>query len=455
MFRILSLLTLMLIAFDANAYIQPKSITTPKGIKAWFYEDKTSSVISMSFFIKAGGDAEEKGHEGIISLMTGLMLRGAGDYDREAFEETILDNAIKMNFSNSDDGIQGELTTLVDNKAKAFELMSLVINKPRFESKELALVRDENLSNLANYENQPDYIGALALGELMYPNNYYGHNFIGTKQSLQSIKLPSIKKLHAKVFAKDGLIIGISGNITEEEAIKMIDKVFGNLPEKSGLKPVVEIQPNSKATTKKISHPAPQASIFFAQPGIKMTDPDFIRASVMMYILGSGSVSRLNDAIREKRGLAYTVVAKLDPYLYSGIIYGNCGTKRENATESVELIKKEWQRMRDSGPTDKELEDAKKFLIGSYPLRFISALNISSMLVMYQMLGKDVDFIKKRDGIIQSLTIQDIKDISKKLLKPEDLTFVIVGDTGQKSEGVEGPAPIVSAVPVGGQGILH
>ena len=182
-----------------------------------------------------------------------------------------------------------------------------------------------------------------------------------------------------------------------------------------------------KAKMQRIQHPAPQASIFFAQHGVKMDDPDVLKAAVMMYILGASQAARLSNEVREKRGLAYTITANIRPYLESGLISGYCGTKKESADESVALIQNEWKRMRATGPTENELKDAKLYLIGSYPLQFTSTSDIATLLVNYQMSGKSIDYFHKRDRLINALTAADIKAISQKLLKPESLTFVVVG----------------------------
>ena len=143
---------------------------------------------------------------------------------------------------------------------------------------------------------------------------------------------------------------------------------------------------------------------------------------------GGGFTSRLYDSIREKRGLAYSVYSVLYPLDRAGIIVGGAGTANASAGETVSLVRAEWKRMAEEGPTAAELDDAKRFLTGSFPLRFSSSEGIAAMLVGLQLDHLGIDYLDRRNALIEAVSLDDIRRVAKRLLAPDDLVFVVVGE---------------------------
>ena len=182
----------------------------------------------------------------------------------------------------------------------------------------------------------------------------------------------------------------------------------------------------------------PQSVVLFGQSGVKRHDADFYPAFLMNHILGGGGFSsRLTQEVREKRGLAYSIDTDLVALDHVGLVQGMVGTKNASVAEAMTLIKQEWKRMRDEGPTEKELADAKLYLTGSYALRFSSTTSIAQALVGVQLEDFPSDYFSKRNGYINAVTLDDVKRVAKKLLDPDKLSFVIVG----RPEGVTATQP--------------
>ena len=158
-------------------------------------------------------------------------------------------------------------------------------------------------------------------------------------------------------------------------------------------------------------------------------DPDFIPAFVMNYVLGGGSFSsRLTEEVREKRGLAYSVYSYLSAPEGAGLYLGRVQTANERIAESIEVITAEWARMAKDGVTAEDLDKAKTYLTGSFPLRFDSNSKIANYLLFVQMEDLGIDYINKRNGLIEAVTLEDISRVASRLLKPEMLSFVVVGN---------------------------
>ncbi|NBR91158.1 MAG: insulinase family protein, partial [Rhodobacteraceae bacterium] len=172
----------------------------------------------------------------------------------------------------------------------------------------------------------------------------------------------------------------------------------------------------------------PQSVILFGQPGIDRDDPDFFAAFVIDHILGGGGLgSRLMQEVREKRGLTYGVYSYLadrDQAYWWG---GSLNSQNERAAEAIEVIRTEWQKMRDEGVTEAELNDAKTYLTGAYPLRFDGNGPIASILVGMQMQGLPTSYITERNSMVNAVTLDDVKRVATRLMNPDKLTFIVVG----------------------------
>jgi zinc protease len=208
----------------------------------------------------------------------------------------------------------------------------------------------------------------------------------------------------------------------------LLDKTFGDLPAHADGDGVPEVKPATSGGVIVIDRDIPQSVVVFGEEGVKRDDPDYYAAYVMNYILGGGGfTSRLMEEVREKRGLAYSVYSHLSPMEHTGLIIGGVATENGRLKESLDIIRAEWQRFRDQGATEAELKDAKSFLTGSFPLRLDSTGDIADTLVSIRMGRLGIDYMDRRNALIEAVTLDDIRRVAKRLIKPEALTFVVVG----------------------------
>jgi zinc protease len=172
----------------------------------------------------------------------------------------------------------------------------------------------------------------------------------------------------------------------------------------------------------------PQSIVAFGHAGIARDDPDFYVAYVVNYILGGGGFSsRLYSEVREKRGLAYSIYSYLNPLEHAALVMGGVATQNARVAESLDLIRAEWRRMAEAGPSEVELHDAKTYLTGSYPLRFSSSGRISGMLAGIQFQGLGIDYMERRNGFIEAVTLEDARRVAARLYDADKLTVVVIG----------------------------
>ena len=177
-----------------------------------------------------------------------------------------------------------------------------------------------------------------------------------------------------------------------------------------------------------IDYASPQSVVVFGHEGIKRDDPDFFAAYILNQILGgAGFGARLMEEVREKRGLTYGINTYLVPMDLAETWQGGFASANEKVAEAIEVVRAEWARAAAEGVTEEELEAAKTYLTGSYPLRFDGNGRIADILVGMQLEGLPTSYVNDRNSYVEAVTLDDIKRVAARLMKPEDLRFVVVG----------------------------
>ena len=424
----------LFIASNQVMAVEIKTVTSKGGITAWLVEAPQNPIVSMRFRFKGGSALDPENLQGLADMTVSTIDEGAGDLDSQAFRRILDDKSIGLSFSAGRDYINGQLKTLVRDQDQAFKLLSMAMIKPRFDAEPVNRIRSQILSSIKSASQNPHSVASKTLFQTYFAGHPYGKNPNGTEKTISAITTQDMQNFVRSRFAKNNLVIGVVGDITPEKLGLLLDKTFGQLPEKAAPWAIPEAQPKLSQKTIVKQMDVPQSAIVFAANGLKRDDPDFYTAYVMNHILGGGSfTSRLYQEVREKRGLVYSVYTSLMPFENAGIIYGGAATANKRASETLNVLKGEWGKMAKSGVTEQELSDAKTFLTGSFPLRFTSSDNIATMLVGIQMADLGIDYINRRNSLIEAVGIQDIKRVAKRLLGNKSFLTVIVG----KPQGVK------------------
>lgn len=395
----------------------------------WLVEDHTHPLIAVRIAVRNAGSAYDPyGKGGAASLVAGLLNEGAGDMDAAAFQARLEDLAIEMSFAADRDDIIADLRTLSENRAEAFRLLGLALSAPRFDEDAVARVRQQLLSLVAQQDESPAASAARRWYAAAFSGHPYGNPKDGTADSLAAITREDLQMFVASHFARDALVITVVGDVTEAEATALLTAAFANLPLAAAVKPVSAVTPAPPAGIEVLSRPIPQSTVVFGHDGISRDDPDWYAAQVMNYILGGGGfASRLVNEVREKRGLAYSVSTAFNDFTAAAVFVGSVGTKNERVAESIAIIEAEMAKMKAEGVTEEELVAAKKYLTGSYPLAFASNAQIAGQLVGLQLKGYDPDFVNRRNGYIDAVTLADVNRVAARLLHPDRVYWVVVG----------------------------
>jgi zinc protease len=425
------LATALLPATPSRAAAKIQHLISPGGIEAWFVQDATVPLIAMEYAFAGGASQDPADKPGVGNLVADLLDEGSGDLDSKTYHERLERRAIDLGFSVSRDSFRGSLRMLRDNKEEAFELLRTALTSPHFDKSDLERIRSQIMSDLRRETTSPSSLAGRKLLELAFGSHPYGHSATGTLGSVPSITVDDLRAYTSRVIARNTLKIAVVGDVDPGTLGKLLDLTFGGLPAKADLIAVPDIVGARPPQRAFIALDVPQTVISFGSPGIVRNDPDFMAAYVVNQVLGgSGPSSRLYREVREKRGLAYSVYGALAWMQHSALFIGNTGTRADRAGETLTAIEHEVRQIAEEGPTQEELDQAKSYLKGSQMLQLDTSAKLAQALLQYQLDKMPIDYIEKRNAMIDAVTLDDAKKAARRLWG-HDLLTVVVGRAPQ------------------------
>jgi zinc protease len=403
-------------------------IVTPMGIEAWLIEEHAVPLVAVAFSFEGGASEDPAGKAGSAFAMAALLDEGAGPYDARAFHERLDEFAVEIQASAGRDRIEGRLKTLVRHQDEAFRLLKLALTEPRFDEDALARVKAQVSAGLRHALNDPGARSTEAWSSKAFAGHAYANPVRGTIPEVEAIDRTTVSDMARKLLSRAGMKISIVGAIGRDAAAAMVDDVFGGLAAGSPAGPAAEVGVGGLGEIEVVDLDIPQSTIRFGLPGLLRRDPDFVPATVLNHILGGGAfTSRLWQEVREKRGLAYSVNSGLQPMKRAGVLLGGTATKNERAGEALEVIRAEILRMAAEGPTEDELDKAKRFLIGSYALRFDTSVKIAGQLDGIQADDLGLDYMERRNGEFAAVGMEDMRRVADRLLGDGRMLVAIAG----------------------------
>jgi zinc protease len=406
----------LLLAPPAARAVTIERVVSPGGIEAWMVRSPTP-VVALDFAILGSADQDPADRPGVANLAASLLDEGAGPFNAMEFHDRLERRAIEMSFSAGRDHLRGSLRTLNENREEAFDYLRLALTEPRFDAEAVERMRAQVMSRLRRETVSPNDIASRNWWATAFPGHPYGRPVEGTLESVPRITVEDMRSYVRRVLARDNLKIAIVGDIDPAAAGVLLDRTFGKLPAKAELAAVAPVAAQGLGRRIVIQLDVPQAVVNFGGPGISRSDPDFMAAYIVNHILGGGSFSsRLYREVREKRGLAYGISGTLVWLNYSALMIGSTATRADATGKTIEIIEHEIRRLAEEGPTQEELDKAKAYLKGSFVLGLDTSSRIAAQLVQMQLDNLGIDYIERRPGLIDAVTLADAKRVAKRLL---------------------------------------
>ena len=408
--------------FATLGFAQPAAATTiervvsPGGIEAWLVREPSIPLVALNFAFLGGANQDPAEKPGVGNMAAALLDNGAGDLDSNAFQEQVEDTAVQLRFSVSRDYFFGSIRMLRERQDQSVNLLQLALNEPRFDAGEIERARSSILAGLRRETTDPNSIANRTWWKTAFADHPYGRPNNGTLESVSIITGDDLKAYAKRVLTRGHLKVSAVGDIDAATLGPMLDRVFGSLPATGNLSPIADAPPRAIGRRIVVQLDVPQSVVYLGGVGLLRKDPDFIPAYVVNHILGGGSfTSRLYNEVREKRGLAYGVNSYLLSLRHSAMLMATTQASADRTSQALELIEQQIRRMVTEGPTEDELAKAKAYLKGSYALNFDTSTKIASLLLQIQLDELGIDYINRRNGLIDAVTLDDAKRAAKRL----------------------------------------
>lgn len=411
-------------------FLAIEEVKTPSGLSVWLVEDRRVPVIAVDFAFRGAGSAlDPADKQGLAQLLSNTLDEGAGDIDSRAFQEELRARSIQLSFSQSRDHFYGSLKMLTRDRDRAAALMALALTRPRFDVEAVARMKAANLSRIKENMTDPQWMAARLMNAAAWSGHPYARNSGGTLATMAALSPDDLRAAVKARFGQNNLVIAIAGDISAQEVPGFVDALFGAVPAVAAQR--VEETPvtvHGAGSVTVFDRDIPQSVIEILQPGLRRDNPDYEAALLMNQILGgSGFGSRLTEEVREKRGLTYGVSSSFLDMDQGQALAVSTSTRNETAAQVLDLIRAEWKRMRNEDVTEKELADARSYMIGAMPLALSSTDAIAGLMLSLRLDDRPVDWLDGRAERLRALGPEDVRRVAKKLLDPAGLTVVIVG----------------------------
>ncbi len=424
------LIAICLVAFStlrAAAAVDIQEVESPGGIKAWLVEEPSIPFVALELRFLGGGNLDAEGKRGATNLMMGLLEEGTGDMDARAFAKARDSLAASYRFDTGADDVSVSARFLTENTDESMALLRQALVNPSFDEAALERVRQQVLTSIRSSQTDPNDIASREFGMLVYGDHPYATEYEGTAESVATLTRDDIVAAHENALAMDRLYVSAVGDISAEELGALLDDLLAGLPEAGAPLPN-EATLTFDGETHVTPFETPQSVALFAQPGMKRDDPDYFAAYILNQILGgSGFDSRLMTEVREKRGLTYGIGSYLVPRDYAELWVGQVASGNDRIADAISVVRDEWAKLASEGVSQEELDQAKTYMTGAYPLRFDSNAAIAQILVGMQMQDLPTSYVTSRNDMVNAVTLEQINRVARELMQPDALTFVVVG----------------------------
>jgi zinc protease len=429
----LSLIAVLLLSPAASLALGPTVVQSrlANGAQLLVSEQRNLPLVVIGIMVDAGSRWDPAGRAGVANLTADLLTEGTRTRSAATIKEEIDALGGSLGVDADADYAVLQLRVLKSDMALGVALLSDILLHPALAEAELARRKEAVLAQIRAERDDPTHVAQLAFQEALFAGGPYGHPVEGTEASVKTISRVDVRDFYARYYRPAGATIVVVGDVDAAEA----QAVFGDaLASWSGaaVPPAGSTTPTAAASQVRIDKEVTQAGIVLGHRGVARSNPDYEVISVMNYILGGGGFSsRLMDNIRTKGGLAYSVTSFFSVSKEVGSFEIVMQTKNASVADAVSRARAEMQRLRDGGVTDAEVDEAKRYLTGTFALRLDSMSEIARFIGQVIAFDLGLDYADRYIARINGVSTADVQRVAQLYLHPEELTEVIVADLSQ------------------------
>jgi zinc protease len=393
-------------------------------------ERKALPIITVVVAIKGGSTHESQEKAGLSNLTADLLKEGTATRSASDISEAIEFVGGSLHASGGSDFVTVTLSVLKKDIDLGLSLLSDIILNPAFSAEEIERRKNILKNSIIRQNEEPGIVASKAFFKEVFGSHPYGWPVIGTLDSLDAITREDIIAFHKSTYTPNNAIVTVVGDIDNKTVKRLFNNYFSDWKQKAMQMPSLPVPESFDGLRAvKIQRNITQANIILGHLGIKRSNPDYFAVSVMNYILGGGGFSsRLMDIIRDNKGLSYDIYSAFSSLQYSGNFRISLQTKNRSAGTAIDIILTELERIKTYPVLDKELNDAKSYLTGSFPLRIDSNSKMARYLTAVEYYGLGLDYAATYKKRIDAISKDDVLRVAKKYLNTKNYVLVLVAD---------------------------
>ena len=427
--RFLSVIILLLLAFPAHAAgpLAEREILPNRAVLL-VAERPAIPIVVLRVSVPAGSVHDPADGLGLANLTATLLTRGTTRRSGPELDRAIEFVGGSLEAGAGRDGATVTLSVLKKDLSLGLDLLAEVLQQPVFPPDELARKVADIQGALRRSEQSPETLAGRALGPMIFPGHPYGRPSAGTIESVGKLTREQVVAFYRLHYRPDGASIVAVGDVSVVEIRQaLMQRLSGWSAPPSALPPVPKPAPTARAETRTIKRDLSQTTVLLGRPSIRQDDPDYFPLAVATYVLGGGSASRLYTRVREERGLAYSVYSTVQPGRYGSSYVVSLQTRTDSVALAVQLVREEMARIGREPIAEAELELAKSYLIGSFPLRLDTSGKLAGFLGAVEENGLGLDYPDRYRERIGRVTVADVRRVAAKYLDPGTFSSVMVG----------------------------
>ena len=409
---------------------------TPQGSRVYFVHTEGLPMVDIQVAFDAGS-ARDGSQFGLSALTSALLDTGAGQWNADQIAQRFESVGAQFGSNISNDMASVSLRTLTDKPLfdKALETMQLILGSPSFNEADFQREKNRTLSGLKQQEEMPAQIASIAYSKALYGDHPYGHPGSGLLVTVSSLEVADLRNFYQKYYVAANAMVVIVGDLSKQQAEKAAESLVSGLAVGQKTEPLPEVVMPVQAGRQYIEFPSSQTHVLVGMPGTYRKDVDYFNLYVGNHILGGGGlVSKLFEAVREKRGLAYSASSSFAPMFRKGPFTISLQTRNDQTGQALDVANKTLVDFIAQGPTEAELNAAKKNIAGGFALRFDTNKELASYVSMIGFYEMPLDYLDTFQQNIEKVTTASIKDAFKRRVVPHLMQTITVGGSAKKSE---------------------
>jgi zinc protease len=440
----LAMATIVFAATPSHA-LDIKRLTLSNGATLLVSEEHQLPMVTMAIAFDAGTRRDPVGKEGLAELTARCLSQGTKTLTSTEFDQKTDFMGSSVAVSAGRDYATGGMTSLKKYQTDTLKLLAGILTEPGLREADILRKRAEQVAEIKSAEEQPGYTASVEFVKELYGSSPYGHPGEGSSESVAKLTPDDVRNFYQTYYRLGGATIAVAGDVSADEVKVSLEQALaglqGTVPAQAEPPPVT-VAPGFHV--KVIDRNVVQANLIMGFGGVERSNPDYYRLKVMNYILGGGGFSsRLMRVVRSEHGLAYSINSGFEPGKFQGSFEVSLQTKNQSSNNAIDLIMQQIREIQEKPVSDAELDGAKKFLVGSFPLTIERQTAIASFMIQLEIYGLGLDYAEKYPTLIGSVTKDDVLAVAKKYLHPDSVLLVAVADQSVakiKSANAEKPA---------------